>query len=116
MTPKDEDKDFSAIGYKCIEICNELASKGLAFKFNLTFRTFSFKMDTTAIKAHPAQLPRRKSKSPGAILNATVVGRQREPSITTVNMSLLSRGEVHQHCAQERRNVFVVVKRLSSCS
>ena len=109
MTPKDGDKDFPSIGYKCIEICNELASKGLAFKFNLTF-------GTTGIKAHPAQLPRRKSKSPGAILNATVVGRQREPSITTVNMSLLSRGEVHQHCAQERRNVFVVVKRLSSCS
>ena len=113
MTPKDEDKDFPAIGCKCIEICNELASKGLAFKFNLTF-------GTTGIKAHPAQLPRRKSKSPGAIKRdsclSTVVGRQREPSITSVNMSLLSRGEVHQHCAQERRNVFVVVKRLSSCS
>ena len=104
MTPKDGDKDFPSIGYKCIEICNELASKGLAFKFNLTF-------GTTGIKAHPAQLPRRKSKSPGAIKRdsclSTVVGRQREPSITSVSTfeggsaSTLCAGEEERFCCCE---------------
>ena len=58
MTPKDEEKDFLAIG-----LANELAYKGLAFKFNLSFGTFTFSMDTTGTKVHPAHQKRARFPS-----------------------------------------------------
>ena len=66
MAPNEED-DFPAIGYKCVEMCNTLVNQGSAFKFSLTFGSFSFQMDNAGIRSSPAQLPKKKRKSPGAI-------------------------------------------------
>ena len=66
MAPSDED-DFPSIGHKCVEMCNMLVNQRLAFKFSLTFGTFSFSLDTTGMRSSPAQLPQKKRKSPGAI-------------------------------------------------
>ena len=66
MAPSDED-DFPPIGHKCVEICNTLVNQKVAFKFSLTFGTFSFSLDTTGMRSSPAQLPQKKRKSPGAI-------------------------------------------------
>ena len=66
MAPNKED-DFPAIGYKCVEMCNTLVNQGSAFKFSLTFGSFSFKMDNSGMRSSPAQLPKKKRKSPGAI-------------------------------------------------
>ena len=94
MTPKDGDKDFPSIGYKCIEICNELASKGLAFKFNLTF-------GTTGIKAHPAQLPRRKSKRPGVIKRDSCWSAERAFYYFSQHVSTFEGGSASTLCAGE---------------
>ena len=66
MAPNEED-DFPAIGYKCVEMCNTLVNQGSAFKFSLIFGSFSFQMDNAGIRSSPAQLPKKKRKSPGAI-------------------------------------------------
>ena len=48
-------------------MCNTLVNQGSAFKFSLTFGSFSFQMDNAGIRSSPAQLPKKKRKSPGAI-------------------------------------------------
>ena len=65
MTPgRAEEKEFLAIGHRCVGLANELAEKGMAFKLSLSYGTFIFSMDTTG----STQLPRRRKKCPSAII------------------------------------------------